>query len=91
MQIVDDAGGQARKTGTGSIYDVVAPSKNVSKPAGEWNKVRITCIGKKIEINLNGETIVNHESDRSMRGYIGLQNHDTRSVVKFRNIRLEER
>lgn len=91
MQIVDDAGGQARKTGTGSIYDVVAPSKNVSKPAGEWNKVRITCIGKKIEINLNGETIVNHESDRSMRGYIGLQNHDSRSVVKFRNIRLEER
>jgi hypothetical protein len=91
MQILDDAGSPPRKTGAGSIYDVAAPSRNMSKPAGEWNQVRITCIGKRIQIELNGEKIVDQESDRSLRGYIGLQNHDARAVVKFRKIRLEEK
>src|SRR5215218_7240526 len=45
MQIVDDAGSPPRKSGSGALYDVVAPSKNVAKPAGEWNQVRITCKG----------------------------------------------
>ena len=91
MQIVDDAGGQARKSGTGSLYDVVAPARNVSKPAGEWNQVRITCKGKRIQVTLNGEDVVDFQTaDRSPRGYLGLQNHDARSVVKFRNIRMTE-
>ena len=90
MQIVDDAGRPPRKSGTGSLYDVVAPTKNMSKPPGEWNHVRITCIGNRIRVNLNGENIVDYEGDRSTRGYIGLQNHDHRCHVKFRNIRLTE-
>ncbi|HYG33989.1 MAG TPA: DUF1080 domain-containing protein [Clostridia bacterium] len=88
MQILDDAGREARKTGTGSIYDVVAPTKNMSKPAGEWNKVRITCKGNRIQVNLNGEDIVDFEGNRATRGYIGLQNHDHHAVIKFRNIKI---
>src|SRR5262245_34658733 len=42
MQIVDDHGREPRKGSTGALYDVVAASKNMSKPAGEWNKARIT-------------------------------------------------
>jgi hypothetical protein len=90
MQIVDDSGSAPRKSGTGSIYDVVAPTRNPCKPAGEWNRARITCQGKRIQIEMNGEKIVDHESDRSLRGYIGLQNHDSRAVVKFRNVRITE-
>lgn len=90
MQIADDAGREARKSGTGALYDVVAPTRNAGKPAGEWNRVRITCQGRRIRVTLNGEQIVDFEGNRSTRGYIGLQNHDTRSVVKFRNIRLRE-
>lgn len=90
MQINDDAGRPPRKSGTGSLYDVVAPTKNASKPAGEWNKVRIVCKGSRIQVTLNGEDIVDFTGDRATRGYIGLQNHDGRSVVKFRNIRLAE-
>jgi hypothetical protein len=37
MQIVDDYGREPRKGSTGALYDVVAASKNMSKPAGEWN------------------------------------------------------
>ena len=36
----------------------------------------------------NGEKIVEHEGTRRESGYIGLQNHDNRSTVKFRNIRI---
>jgi hypothetical protein len=90
MQIVDDAGREPRKGSTGAIYDVIAANKNMSKPAGEWNQVRITCQGPRIQINLNGEDIVDHVGDRRTRGYIGLQNHDARCFVKFRNIRLRE-
>jgi hypothetical protein len=89
MQIVDDAGAEPRRYGAGSLYDVVAPTKNMSKPAGEWNQVRITCKGNRIKIVFNGEEIVDYQqADRARRGYIGLQNHDERSVVKFRNVRL---
>ena len=90
MQINDDAGREPRKNGSGAIYNLVAPAKNMAKPAGEWNKVRITCQGNRIQVNVNGEDIVDYESDRSRRGYIGLQNHDARCVVKFRNLRLTE-
>jgi len=90
MQIVDDHGREPKKGSTGALYDVVAASKNMSKPAGEWNKARVTCKGKRIQINLNGEDIVDYQTDRLTRGYIGLQNHDTHAVVKFRNLRITE-
>ena len=90
MQIVDDAGRAASKSGTGSLYDVVAPTKNMSKPAGEWNTVRIQCQGARIQVRLNGEDIIDFKGERSSRGYIGLQNHDARCFVRFRNIRLTE-
>ncbi len=91
MQILDDHGKEPKKYTTGALYDVVAASKNMSKPAGQWNKARITCAGKRIQINLNGEDIVDYQTDRLTRGYIGLQNHDDHAVVKFRNIRITEK
>ena len=91
MQILDDHGKEPKKYTTGALYDVVAASKNMSKPAGQWNKARITCTGKRIQINLNGEDIVDYQTDRLTRGYIGLQNHDDHAVVKFRSIRITEK
>lgn len=91
MQILDDHGREPKVFTTGALYDVVAAKKNMSKPAGEWNKARITCTGKRIQINLNGEDIVDYETSRLTRGYIGLQNHDEHAVVKFRQIRITEK
>lgn len=90
IQIVDDHGREPKKTTTGSLYDIVAPTKNMSKPTGEWNALRIVCQGKRIQATMNGEPIIDYETDRATRGYVGLQNHDTNAVVKFRNIRLTE-
>ncbi len=89
MQIYDAPGQKPSKQGPSAIYDVVAPSKNRVRPAGQWNTVTIVAKGPKITIEMNGEMVISAELNRSMRGYIGLQNHDERAVVRFRNIRLE--
>ncbi len=59
MQILDPVchEGLDEKQWCGAVYDLVAPSENASKPAGEWNHVRISCRGPLIEIALNGTVV----------------------------------
>jgi len=90
MQITDAHGSAPSKQGAGAIYDVVAPSKNLVRPAGQWNTVTITAKGARIAVEMNGEVVIDTELTRSMRGHIGLQNHDERAVVRYKNIRVEE-
>jgi hypothetical protein len=53
--------------------------------------VRIRYEGDRVQITWNGEPVVDYaEATRSRRGYLGLQNHDDRSVVRFRNLRVTE-
>lgn len=42
---------------TGALYDLVKPARNAMKPAGEWNRMEITCDGSRIEVSLNGEQV----------------------------------
>jgi hypothetical protein len=90
MLVLSDHGRAPATCTTGALYDVVAPRKNMSRPAGEWNQVRITAKGDRIRIEINGEEVVDHEGDRRRRGHIGLQVHDERSTVRFRHIRVRE-
>jgi hypothetical protein len=63
-QILDNAGhkdGQDPLTSTGSNYAMHAPTKDVSRPAGEWNSSRIVVKGNHVEHWLNGEKIVEYE------------------------------
>ena len=90
MQLYDASGRPPSKGGPGALYDLIAPTKNMIRPAGEWNTVTIIANGAKIIVEMNGERIVETEQTRSLKGYIGLQNHDGRSVVKYRNVRVEE-
>jgi len=83
--------------GTGGIYDAEAPAVEAAKPPGEWNQYRIGFIGDRINVDLNGERVIGwmaeargKVTDFAPRGYIGLQNHDDRSAVYFRNIRVKE-
>lgn len=61
VQILDDQGDKWTKvSGNGrcaSIYGHVAPSKSATKPAGEWNRMTITCIDTQIDVVLNGEHV----------------------------------
>ena len=104
IQVLDDYAEQyasLRPTQyTGSIYDVQAPSKRVSRQANEWQKMVIVCDGPRVQISLNGtvivDTDVNKYTDKLARhpglerskGYIGLQDHGQR--IEYRNIKITE-
>jgi hypothetical protein len=48
---------------TGAIYDLVKPTKNAMKPAGEWNHIEITCNKNLIDVVLNEEPVVHMDLD----------------------------
>lgn len=83
-----DAGEE--KSNTGSIYSFAAASKLASKSPGDWNHFEITVKDQHYEIVLNGERVCAFDGDRGRIGYVGLQNHDPKSVVSFRNIKVKE-
>ena len=80
----------------GGIIRTVAPSKNMSKKPGEWNKMVVTCKGHHLRVNLNGEDIVDVQldktpvKDRPLEGYVSLQDHGEPNNLHFRNIRIKE-
>jgi hypothetical protein len=72
---------------TGALYDVEPPLTLASKPPGQWNTFVIRVVGQAYNVSLNGQpVIVNFTGNRSVRGFIGLQNHLPKDVVFFRNI-----
>jgi hypothetical protein len=48
---------------TGAIYDLVKPTRNAMKPAGEWNHIEITCDKNLITVVLNGEEVSKMDLD----------------------------
>jgi len=90
FQIYDAPGTAPTKNGPGSIYDKVAPSRNLTRGAGEWNSVTLIAKGPEIVVEINGEEVIRTELDQSLKGYLGLQVHDEKSEVRFRNLRVEE-
>ena len=91
IQIIDHPDHTTGVKATAAIYDSVAPSRNTSRPLGQWNALEITCNGRRVAVRHNGVTVVDANLDaypelraRLPRGYIGLQNHGT--PVAFRNI-----
>ena len=87
IQIQDDRDPEHR---TGSNYGFVPAIKLASRPAGEWNNYEIIVVGQQYVIRLNGETVCEFTGNRALEGYIGLQNHDDKSIVSFRNVRIKK-
>ncbi len=87
---------------TGSIYSLSKAGKRNQKPAGEWNTMEIALQGRKTIVYLNGEKVNEFDANQDVpprkmwyepvrgprpdAGYIGLQNHDAKSVVYFREV-----
>lgn len=91
MQITASQNPTPNKKGTpGAVYDFVTPAKNAGREPGQWNTVTIIGRGPAIAVEMNHERIVDANLDRSLDGYIGFQNHDKRSIVKFKNVRLQQ-
>lgn len=91
---------------TGAIYSLSKVSKRAQKPAGEWNTMDIVLKGQETIVILNGEKINDfignqpvpprkqwYEPVRGPRpdtGYIGLQNHDGRTTIYFKEISVRQ-
>ena len=58
MQILDSYGKMTPdRHDAGAIFDILAPSKNMAKPAGEWNRAVLTCRDNLVQVDLNGQTV----------------------------------
>lgn len=90
VQILDSFGVD-KKLGhhdMGGIIQTAGPTKNASKPAGEWNKMWVKAVGSKIQVKLNGELIQDIDlaetksKDKPKKGYLSVQDHGLEFWVK---------
>jgi Domain of Unknown Function (DUF1080) len=88
IQIDDGAGDPIHQTG--AIYDFAAPSKIASKPPGQWNTMEIQVSSQSYTVIINGQKVTEFTGSRMTEGYVGLQAHDDKSKVSFRNILIKE-
>ena len=100
VQIQDDAGKALDPLRMGGVYGFLAPSTDAARPAGEWQTLEVTLLGRRVTVSLNGTTIIDGQdipgitggaldSHESAPGPIMLQgNHDP---IRFRRITLTPR
>ncbi len=88
---IDDLGRPDRQPRhlTGAIYNFAGPSMLHTRLVGEWNALEIRAENQKYTVVLNGTKVTEFVGNRSLEGYIGLQNHHAGSRVLFRNIRVK--
>ena len=78
----------------GGIVHGTGPSKNMVKPAGEWNRYTITVRGRSVKVVFNGEQVIDTTledmkmADRPNAGQIAFQDEALR--VWYRNVRIKE-
>lgn len=106
IQVVDDEvyyrGSSQPQQRTGSIYDEIAPSKDVVRPPDQWNSWEITARGSRVTIVINGEKIIDADlsretearqkkgsalAERPLKGHIGFQNLN--GSITLRNIEIK--
>ena len=87
---------------TGVLYSMTKVKARPYREEGAWNTMEITLDGPRTVVVLNGTVVTDYDgvSDvpkqrmgyeprrgpRPDKGYIGLQNHDDRAIISFREI-----
>jgi hypothetical protein len=63
MQILDNTKHPKRdkRQHAGACHDIYAPSRDVTRPTGEWNQARLVVNGPHVEHWLNGEKLLEYE------------------------------
>ena len=65
IQILDSDGkAKVGKHDCGALYDALPPSSNPTKPAGEWNHMKLTVNGASVKVVLNGKQVVDADLDK---------------------------
>jgi hypothetical protein len=71
---------------TGAIAGFAAPRNVLLKPAGQWNMMEIHVMNQSYKVFINKVKVIEFTGKRSIEGYLGLQAHDDKSRVSYRNI-----
>ncbi|MGI9427159.1 MAG: 3-keto-disaccharide hydrolase [Bythopirellula sp.] len=89
----------------GSAYGIAAAQRGHLKPVGEWNEQTVRCVGRKIVVVLNDNTILDADLDEAAPANKTIDGRDhpglTRTaghigllghgrVVEFRNLKVQE-
>ena len=97
FEIQIDNATKSGKHKTGAAYDAEPVTMEAWKPVEKWNHYKITFKGDNIKVELNNKQVLDWDAeprgkirDFATEGYIGLQNHDSRSPVFFKNIYVKE-
>jgi len=61
VQIADSYGQPVGTHMMGALYSRIAPSINASKPAGEWQTLDVTLIGRDVTVVLNGAKVIDKQ------------------------------
>ncbi len=96
---IQDSGDEFHRTG--SIYSL-SPAKEFPASEDGWNTMEIELAGQTTRVRVNGALINEFRGEQAVperkrwfepqrgprpdAGYVGLQNHDPRSVVRFREV-----
>jgi len=100
-----EEGGEDEYHVTGTLYSLTKPLAKPGKPGPEWNTMLITMDGPHTIVELNGVKVTDYregdpvpakkfdfEPERGARpneGYFGLQNHNEKDVVLFKEISIQ--
>ncbi|HRR55520.1 MAG TPA: DUF1080 domain-containing protein [Acidobacteriota bacterium] len=68
VQILDDYGNPPSSVGIGGVYGFLTPTKNAGLPPGEWQSYDITLVGRRVTIQLNGETVIDNQEIPGITG-----------------------
>lgn len=68
VQIEDSFGRDADSHRFGGVYGFLTPSLNAAKPAGQWQSLEITLVGRHVTVILNGERIIDRQSIPGITG-----------------------
>jgi len=94
VQLLDDPAPKfanvAPQGRNGALYSQLAPTKAPIKKANEWRKLKVRCVGQKIQVALDGVDILDGplRAGTPARGHLGLQLYAP--GVAFRNVRVRE-
>ena len=90
---------------TGAIYGVVAAKQGHLKRPGEWNSAEVRCVGRRVQVTLNGSQILDanldslagrtaggkpHPGLKRSSGHIGFIGGGSQGRIDFRNIEIKE-
>jgi hypothetical protein len=68
VQIEDNYGEEPESHRIGGVYGFLTPSVNAAKPAGEWQALDVTLVGRVVTVELNGERIIDRQTIPGITG-----------------------